>query len=140
MQLIRENIFRPLLFTSRTEIDEYIASNEIPYRDDPSNNDENFTRNFLRHKIVPVLNHVYPGLAQRWQDQKSYWLDLQALLETQATVFMDEFLDKKRASTEPLMPNSPFPFAPQFSNFGTGAQQIKWSPMRKQSSAGTTQF
>lgn len=95
MQVLRENIFRPLLFTSRSEIDDYIAFHEIPYRDDPSNKDENFTRNFLRHKIVPVLNHVYPGLAQRWQDQKSYWLDLQGLLESQASVFMDEFLDKK---------------------------------------------
>lgn len=109
MRLMRENILRPLLLTSRREIDEYIAAEQIPYRDDPSNNDENFKRNFLRHKVVPVLNHVYPGLAERWQEQKNYWLDLQNLLETQAEVFMNEFLDKKLGLDRRAYAAVPFP-------------------------------
>ncbi len=109
MQIFRDNILRPLLYTSRDEIDAYIAFHQIPYRDDPSNNDENFKRNFLRHKVVPVLNHVYPGLAQRWQEQKQYWLDLQTLLESQAALFMDEFLSKKEGLDRRAYAALPFP-------------------------------
>lgn len=109
MQIMRDNIFRPLLYTSRGEIDEYVAHHQIPYRDDPSNSDENFKRNFLRHKVVPVLNHVYPGLAQRWQEQKQYWLDLQTLLESQAALFINEFLDKKEGLDRRAYAALPFP-------------------------------
>lgn len=104
----RENILRPLLFTPRHEINEYIEEMQIPFVEDPTNEDENFARNFLRHKIVPVLNHVYPGIAERWQKQKTYWLELQEMLEISAECFLDEFLTKdglNRAAYKEL----PFP-------------------------------
>jgi tRNA(Ile)-lysidine synthase len=92
MQLQREHLLRPLLHTSRDDINKYIEEMQIPYVEDESNKDETYARNFLRHKIVPVLNHVYPGLAQRWQGQKEYWLELQEMLEVSAETFLDEFL------------------------------------------------
>jgi tRNA(Ile)-lysidine synthase len=92
MQLLRENILRPLLYTSRAEIDAYISVHEIPYRDDPTNEDPMYSRNFLRNKVVPVLNHMYPGLAEKWQKQKPYWFELQAMLEESAQNFLNEFL------------------------------------------------
>ncbi|MBU0982161.1 tRNA lysidine(34) synthetase TilS [Patescibacteria group bacterium] len=94
MAFQRGNLMRPLLFTPRNEINEYIEKNAIPYFEDPSNQDERYARNFLRHKIIPVLNHVYPGLAERWQKQKEYWFELQDMLETNAESFLDENLDK----------------------------------------------
>lgn len=95
MQLQREKLVRPLLFTPRSEINEYIEANEIPFREDPSNADENYTRNFLRNKVVPVLTHVYPDFPQRWQGQKDYWLELQAYLESQAQAFLNEHLTEE---------------------------------------------
>lgn len=90
----RENILRPLLYTPRSEINDYVEKMQIPYVDDPTNNDENFSRNFLRHKVIPVLNHVYTGIAERWQNQKEYWVELQEMLEVSAECFLDEFLTK----------------------------------------------
>lgn len=95
MQIMREDIFRPMLFTPRTEIDEYIVHHEIPFKDDPTNEDITFRRNFFRHKVVPLLKHMNPDLAERWQRQKDYWLELQDLLERTARAFMEEYLDKK---------------------------------------------
>lgn len=89
MQIQRGKLVRPLLFTTRSEINDYVVKNGIPYREDPSNEDENFTRNFLRNKVVPVLTHVYPDFPERWQGQKEYWLELQAFLENQAQAFLD---------------------------------------------------
>ncbi|QQR55407.1 tRNA lysidine(34) synthetase TilS [Candidatus Peregrinibacteria bacterium] len=102
-------LLRPLLYTSRAEINAYIGYHEIPYRDDPTNEDETLARNFLRNKIIPVLTHVYPGLAERWQKQKPYWLDLQKMLETSALTFMQEFLDKKEGLSREAYGKLPYP-------------------------------
>jgi len=92
MQAKRDKIVRPLLFTPRSEINDYIEAHDIHFREDPSNKDENFTRNFLRSKVVPTLGHIYPDFPSRWQGQKEYWLELQAMLEESALRFLDDHL------------------------------------------------
>lgn len=105
----RDFLIRPLLFTPRSEINSYVEALQIPYRDDPTNEDDSYMRNFLRLKIIPVLNHVYPGLAERWQNQKKYWLELQHLLEASARTFMEEFLDKKEGLLRRAYKELPYP-------------------------------
>ncbi len=105
----REHVYRPLLFTPRKDINDYVEYHEIHFREDPSNKDEKFARNFLRNKIIPVLNHLYPEMAGRWQKQKEYWLELQDMLETSAEVFLDEHLDEKEGLDREAYRRLPFP-------------------------------
>lgn len=105
----RGNILRPLLFTPRSDIDAYIKAHDIHFREDPTNKDESLKRNFLRHKIIPVLNHVYPEMAARWQGQKDYWLALQEMLENSAESFLDKFLDEKTGLNREAYRELPFP-------------------------------
>lgn len=109
MKQTRGNLFRPMLYTSRMEVNAYVDAEQIPYRNDPTNEDDRFARNFLRHKIIPVLTHVYPGLAERWQTQKNYWGDLQEILETSARSFMEEFLDEKAGLNRAAYSRLPYP-------------------------------
>jgi tRNA(Ile)-lysidine synthase len=48
-------IVRPLLRTARAQIEEWIKEEGLPYSDDPSNTDQRFQRNKVRHKIMPLL-------------------------------------------------------------------------------------
>jgi len=52
-------ISRPLLATWREEIDEYIAWHRLTFIEDASNTDRQFTRNRLRHEIVPALERAF---------------------------------------------------------------------------------
>ena len=54
---IMENIYlvRPLLKGSRKEILEYLHENKLEYRIDSTNMDTKFTRNRIRHEILPLL-------------------------------------------------------------------------------------
>lgn len=52
-------IARPLLAIWREEIDEYIAAHALEFREDISNADPRFTRNRLRHEIVPALSAAF---------------------------------------------------------------------------------
>ena len=55
------HLIRPLLFTSRSMIERYAAKNYIEYREDSSNNEIVFQRNFLRHKILPLFSELNPS-------------------------------------------------------------------------------
>ena len=50
---IKNNIIRPLLFSTREEITQYASNNNIPYKDDSSNASDKYQRNYIRHHILP---------------------------------------------------------------------------------------
>lgn len=61
----RQAIYRPLLTFKKAEIVNFAESNTIPYRNDESNADTNYTRNKIRHEIIPVLAELGPELVQK---------------------------------------------------------------------------
>ncbi len=54
-------IIRPLLFASRAEIEALACENYIDFREDSSNSEVVFQRNFLRHKILPLFLELNPS-------------------------------------------------------------------------------
>ena len=48
-------IIRPLLMTSKDQIIEYSKVNKINYREDSSNDKEDYLRNKIRHSVIPYL-------------------------------------------------------------------------------------
>lgn len=57
-------LVRPLLDVPRTQILQYLDDHEISWREDPSNREMRFARNWLRHQILPELRKLYPSLTQ----------------------------------------------------------------------------
>ncbi|WP_153730064.1 tRNA lysidine(34) synthetase TilS [Salinibacillus xinjiangensis] len=55
-------IIRPFLGLTRQEIQMYCDTNEITPRYDPSNEDEVYTRNAFRKKIIPVVKSYNPSI------------------------------------------------------------------------------
>ncbi|EDY19911.1 tRNA(Ile)-lysidine synthetase [Chthoniobacter flavus Ellin428] len=52
-------ISRPFLGTWREEIEAYILRHKLSFVEDASNSDRKFTRNRLRHDIIPVLEQAF---------------------------------------------------------------------------------
>ncbi len=52
---VRENIIRPFIETERSEIEAYCKEKGISYATDSTNLTDDYTRNIIRHKIIPVL-------------------------------------------------------------------------------------
>ena len=55
-------LMRPLLTVRRSQIDELIQQNHLPFRDDPSNQQPQFTRNKIRHELLPMLRQEFNPL------------------------------------------------------------------------------
>ena len=58
----RGRIIRPLLALSRAEIEAYCADRGISYVTDATNADTSYTRNYLRHQVLPLLREKNPKL------------------------------------------------------------------------------
>ncbi len=59
---VNGNIIRPLLFAEKEEIRSYVVQNNIPYRDDASNDSDKYTRNNIRLNILPLIKESFPGI------------------------------------------------------------------------------
>jgi len=58
------SLVRPLLGASRTEIVDFLNSIGQPWREDLSNRDPAFTRNRIRHELLPLLRSFNPSVIQ----------------------------------------------------------------------------
>ncbi len=58
------NVIRPLLFAKREEISGYAKLNKIEFREDSSNSNIKYRRNYIRHKIIPLLNRLNPAFIE----------------------------------------------------------------------------
>ena len=54
-------IYRPLLNSLKAELEEYAKENNLHYYVDTTNFDTDYTRNNIRHNIVPLLNDINSG-------------------------------------------------------------------------------
>ena len=57
-----ENIIRPFLTTLKTDLLSWNIRHNIPWNDDLSNNDVKYSRNRIRHNIIPEIEKINPGI------------------------------------------------------------------------------
>ena len=61
----RGAIVRPLLTTSRAQIETYLALHGLDHVEDSSNTDRRFARNRVRTMLLPLLERLSPGILDR---------------------------------------------------------------------------
>lgn len=65
------NIVRPMLTFTRSDIEKYVYENKLAYRVDSSNSSSKYSRNYIRHGIIPsfkILNPQFEGNANKTID------------------------------------------------------------------------
>ena len=53
-------VIRPMMFATRKEIETFAAGQGILFREDRSNKEKKYTRNKIRHFVLPVLSEINP--------------------------------------------------------------------------------
>lgn len=80
----RDNLIRPLLTTTRREVEDYLFHYALPHMEDSSNQDDNYTRNRIRHQVIPVLEDISPGFLSRMTQTAALLRSDEAFLIDQA--------------------------------------------------------
>ncbi len=58
---VRDNVVRPLLLCSRNEIEGYCKENNLDFIVDSTNLCDDYTRNKIRHSVLPVIEELNPS-------------------------------------------------------------------------------
>ena len=73
------HLIRPLINTSKEQVKDYISEHNISYREDSTNVDTAYTRNYMRGELIPTFEKKYPmlktsilKLAKRANQQMDY--------------------------------------------------------------------
>lgn len=74
-------IRRPLLAVSRQQIESYACEHQLHWQEDPSNKDVRFDRNFLRHRLIPVIRERWPQASQTLSRTAGLMAESQQLLD-----------------------------------------------------------
>ena len=64
----RDSIIRPLLTVTRQQVEDYLRRLSLPCMEDSSNASDDYTRNRIRHQVLPVLEDISPGFLARMAD------------------------------------------------------------------------
>lgn len=66
-RIVREGmrLIRPLLGVSRHDIEDYLLRHALTWVEDESNADIGFSRNFMRHQVLPLLHSRFPAAERK---------------------------------------------------------------------------
>ena len=62
---VRGRLIRPMLEVARAQVEEYLRVYSIPHVEDSSNGTDEYLRNRLRHRVLPLLEELAPGFTGR---------------------------------------------------------------------------
>ncbi|MGY1921868.1 tRNA lysidine(34) synthetase TilS [Pseudomonas tolaasii] len=94
-------LVRPLLDISRGELEAHAREHQLQWIEDPSNTDSRFSRNYLRHRVFPVLTERWPQAVSNLARAAGHLSEAQGLLDELAQMDL-------QAAAQP----SPFPWLP----------------------------
>ncbi|KQQ68076.1 tRNA(Ile)-lysidine synthase [Pseudomonas sp. Leaf127] len=77
----RGRLLRPLLDVSRTALEDYARRHGLRWVEDPSNQDVHYSRNFLRHQVLPLLQARWPQAQASLARSAAHLGDAQQLLD-----------------------------------------------------------
>lgn len=87
-----DKIIRPFLHVTKQEILDYVKDNNLPYVNDLTNFDDDYTRNFLRLNVMPKIKEIFP------EAEKSIYRF------TQIAKTENEYLDKVAKEVLTILP------------------------------------
>jgi tRNA(Ile)-lysidine synthase len=79
-------LLRPLLDVTRAELETYATEHQLSWIEDPSNQDRQFSRNYLRHQVLPALTERWPQAVATIARSAAHLSEAQGLLDELAQI------------------------------------------------------
>ncbi|RYY84759.1 MAG: tRNA lysidine(34) synthetase TilS [Chitinophagaceae bacterium] len=106
-------VLRPLLFATRDELQAWAESKKISWRNDSSNEETKYTRNALRHRVLPLLEELFPQVRQNLAHNLARFGELERIYRATVDLQLKKLLEWKdgeaRVPVRKLLLASPLP-------------------------------
>jgi len=95
---INFQIIRPLLDCSKKEILNYLKQERLNFNLDKTNFNLNFTRNRIRHEVIPIFKKINPSIEENILAQAKLFQDISQSVETTIKpIIKSSYFDKDKA-------------------------------------------
>jgi len=91
----RGKIIRPLLAFGKEELLSFAASEKLQYRQDCTNHESVFQRNFLRNEVLPKLKQLNPNFSETFAENIEKFKDTEAIYKKGLEYFRKKLLEKR---------------------------------------------
>ncbi|WP_298511745.1 tRNA lysidine(34) synthetase TilS [uncultured Kordia sp.] len=88
-----ENIVRPLLTFTRSDIKAYAEAHNLQWREDSSNASTKYIRNKIRHDIVPLLKELNPAFMDNFEKTQEYLRQSKDILHESVQKLREQFVE-----------------------------------------------
>ena len=88
-------VYRPLLNVLKIDLEQYADKNDLKYYVDSTNFDTDYTRNNIRHNIVPLLNDVNTASFDNLINFSSYYQNINTELKNKVLEVKDDYVISK---------------------------------------------
>jgi tRNA(Ile)-lysidine synthase len=95
MKPVSNRIIRPLLFATRQDILTYRDQHKIIFREDRSNADTIYTRNKIRHLVIPVLKEINPSIETTLNETAERFSGLNEIVSEYITQLKERISEEK---------------------------------------------
>lgn len=85
-------VYRPLLNVLKVDLEQYTDKNDLKYYVDSTNFDTDYTRNNIRHNIVPLLNDVNAASFDNLINFSSYYQNINSELKNKVLEVKDDYV------------------------------------------------
>ena len=97
IQPVRDQIIRPILCLNKQEIVKYLMEEQIPYVTDSTNLTDDYTRNRLRHQVLPVLeNQINPASVHHMAETAEMVSEVEQYLSCQGEALVKKYGEKRK--------------------------------------------
>lgn len=89
------HVVRPLLFATREMLEQFAVQRQLTWVEDSSNASDKYTRNYVRHQLIPLLTSVYPGVTRHLGDNIARFRDIEALYRQAVDLHKSKLLQRR---------------------------------------------
>ncbi|HTL07946.1 MAG TPA: tRNA lysidine(34) synthetase TilS, partial [Chitinophagaceae bacterium] len=90
-------IVRPLLFAHKERLLQFAQEQQLAWREDSSNQSDKYTRNYLRHQLLPLLKNIYPQVEENLAHNLSRFKETEILYQQAVQLHLKKLLLKRGA-------------------------------------------
>jgi tRNA(Ile)-lysidine synthase len=101
------NVLRPLLQCSRQEILDHAVAHQLQWIEDESNADDHYPRNFLRHRVLPLLREKFPAYRDTLARGAQHFAEASSLLDELAQQDAVQIIDGETMAVTALQSLTP---------------------------------
>ncbi len=91
------NIIRPILALNREDIQRWAKEQQLSWREDSSNAKDNYTRNAIRHHLLPAMEQILPGSVENLRKSTERFREAELLYQESIERYRKKLLEQRRS-------------------------------------------